>query len=95
LTDRLTEDEKWERGRFVEFLLPRRGIRVGRILRTYSRGSKKDKVTVGIFNPYTKLYGNRGGFRHYTVTIDKKQVLKFFRKTRSASNGNAPELATD
>lgn len=87
LTARLTEEERWERGRFVEFLQPQRGFRSGRILKTYERGAKKDKVTIAIYNPYTRLYGNRGGFRHYIVTVDKKSVLRFFRKSRSASNG--------
>lgn len=91
LTERLSDDERWERGRFVEFLLPQRGFRCGRVIKTYQRGAKKDKVTIGLLNPYTRLYGNRGGFRHYVVTVDKKSVLRFFRKSRSTTNGNAPE----
>jgi coproporphyrinogen III oxidase len=81
LTDALTDEKKFERGRYVEFLCPGRGTRFGRVLRTFSRGQKKEKVLIGLFNPYTKSYGNRGGYRHYQVTIDKENVLKFYGKS--------------
>jgi hypothetical protein len=76
------DEEKWEKGRFVEFILPNRGMRVGRILQLYSRGESKKRVMLGLYNPYTDRYGNRGGYRGFTVTVDKDLVLTFLRKSR-------------
>lgn len=87
LIARLTEEERWERGRFVEFHMPQRGMRFGRILKTFARGAKKNKVLIGLINPYTKIYGNRGGYRHYQVIVDKGAVYKFYAKSRSKKNG--------
>lgn len=92
LTERLTEEQKWERGRFVEFHMVQRGTRFGRILQTFSRGAKKDRVLIGLFNPYTKMYGNRGGYRHYQTLVDKKMVYRFYGKSRSKKNGTTDTL---
>ena len=87
MTARLTEEEKWERGRFVDFMLPSRGLRAGRILKTFSRGESKKRVRLGLFNPNTGLYGNRGGYRGFVVTVDKEQIVRFYGKSRSKKNG--------
>jgi hypothetical protein len=87
LTARLTEEERWERGRFIEFVLPSRGLRIGRVLKTFSRGESKKRVRVGLYNPNTKMYGNRGGYRGFVVTVDKDQVCRFYSKNRSRKNG--------
>lgn len=87
MTARLSDEEKWEKGRFVEFVYPNRGTRVGRILKSFSRGEAKNKVRLGIFNPNTKMYSNKGGYRGFVVTVDKKQVLKFYGKSKSKKNG--------
>jgi len=84
LTGKLTEEEKWEVGRYVEFLHPERGLRVGRVLHSFEKGQKKDMVALSLFNPYTGLYGNRGGFRGYACTVEKSRVLRFHAKSRSA-----------
>lgn len=94
LTDRLTEEEKWERGRFVEFHMPQRGTRVGRVLKTFSRGKSKEMVVIGLLNPYTMMYGNRGGYRRYQTTVDKKMVFRFYGKSRSKKNSENASLPT-
>lgn len=81
LTDALTEEKKFEKGRFVEFLCPGRGTRFGRVLKTFSRGQKREMVLIGLFNLYTESYGNRGGYRHYQVTVDKENVFRFYGKS--------------
>jgi hypothetical protein len=91
LTARLTDDEKWEKGRFVEFIFPNHGTRIGRVLQNFTRGQAKNRVRLGIFNPNTKMYNNRGGYRGYVVTVDKTCVLKFFGKSRSKKNGKGGE----
>ena len=90
LTARLTEEEKWERGRFVEVLLPNRGLRIGRVLKTFSRGKSATRVHLGLFNPNNGHYGNRGGYRGFTVTVEKEQVVRFYGKSRSRKNGETP-----
>ena len=79
----MTEDEKWERGRFVDFMLPSRGLRAGRILKTFSRGEAKKRVRIGLYNPNTGMYGNRGGYRGFVVTVDKRLVKSFYAKKRT------------
>jgi hypothetical protein len=86
----LTEDEKWERGRFIEVMLPNRGLRIGRVLKTFSRGESKKRVQVGLYNPNTGMYGNRGGYRGFAVTVDKEKVVRFYGKSRSRKNGETP-----
>jgi len=87
LTRRLTDDEKWERGRFVEFVLPSRGLRIGRVLKTFTRGESKKRVRLGLYNPNTGMYGNRGGYRGFAVIVGKDQVVRFYGKSRSKKNG--------
>jgi len=87
LTARLTDQEKWQKDRFVEFYMSQRGIRFGRILKTFSRGKKEEMVVIGILNPYTRMYGNRGGYRRYQTTVEKKMVYRFYGKSRSKKNG--------
>jgi len=92
LTARLTDQEKWQKDRFVEFHMPQRGTRVGRVLKTFSRGKNKDMVVIGLLNPYTMIYGNRGGYRRYQTTVDKKMVFRFYGKSRSKKNGETETL---
>jgi len=80
LTERLTEEKRWEEGRLVEFVHPERGTRLGKILRTFVRGEKRAMLVIGLSNPYTGGYGNRGGFRTYNVLIEKERVVRFYRK---------------
>jgi len=80
-----SDGEKWEKGRFVEFVLPTRGMRVGRILRVYTRGDSQRKVVLGLYNPHTDRYGNRGGYRGFNVTVEKTNVQTFLRKSRRRS----------
>jgi len=77
--------EKWQKGRFVEFVLPNRGTRVGRILKVYTRGDSERRVVLGLYNPHTDRYGNKGGYRGFTVTVEKMNVLKLLRKSRRRS----------
>jgi hypothetical protein len=82
LTDELSEEERWEPGRYVEFHHPERGLRVGRVQKTYTRGVKKKKVLLALTNPYTGGFGNRGGYRKYTILVDKSRIIRFYGKRK-------------
>lgn len=65
-------------------MLPNRGLRIGRVVKAFSR---KERVRLGLFNPNTGHYGNRGGYRGFAVTVGKEQVIRFYGKSRSKKNG--------
>ena len=44
-------------------------------------------MRLGLFNPNTGLYSNRGGYRGFVVTVDKEQIVRFYGKSRSKKNG--------